>query len=448
MADLSTTVAGIRVRSAIGLASVTGLNFSWHPAAPLETYTNWFRRWIDSGIGFIVMPSVGIAHDPFVRKTEVEGSYREAFWRTQFKAMGPKGDYTYYFTTGAIPTPTVDHGIARLEQVKKIAPPDVPIIASLFPPVEPSLNADIAKRFESAGADMIEINGGCPIDPMSRKLGQEVAPGEEFGMFLGCSPLYIKPLVEAVVRAVKIPVGVKMTPQAGYPGMLAVIGTAIKAGAKYVQTTHTPMGILPPDIYNDGKGSWPLLKEIGANPIATVGGGEAVRIHNYFYTAMASAFFSGKVDIIGSGGIVNGEHAVQTIMLGAGTVTIASAFIWRGVSHVKRITKFMSDYMDRYGYETVKDLQGHALQYIKPWPEIAEQARQLKLVAKVELSKCTGCGICADNLCNAIHMEDSFSMITEDDCSACGLCQMCCPEDAITLVPCDKSLADRIRIGL
>lgn len=293
---------------------------------------------------------------------------------------------------------------------------------------------------------MIEINGGCPIDPMSRKLGQEVPPGEEFGMFIGYSPRYVKPIVEAVVQAVKIPVGVKMTPQAGYPGMLVVIDAAIKAGAKYVQTTHTPMAVLPPDIYNDGKGSWPLLKGIGANPIATVGGGEAVRIHNYYYTAMARSFFSQEVDIVGSGGIVSGEHVIQTIMLGAGAVTIASAFLWHGVSQVKKITKFVTDYMNRYGYKTVRDLQGHALQYIKPWPEIADQARQLKLVANVDLFKCIGCGICADNLCNAVYMEDGFPKIIADNCSACGLCQMCCPEDAITLVPCDKSLADRVRL--
>jgi dihydroorotate dehydrogenase/Pyruvate/2-oxoacid:ferredoxin oxidoreductase delta subunit len=447
MADLSTTLAGVRVRSAIGLSSVTGLNFSWHPAAPLETYTNWFKRWIDNGIGFIVMPSVGM-NNASMNGTEAEGIYREAFWRTQWKAMGPKGDYTYYFSTGAVPTPTVEHGTARLVQLKKIAPPELPIIASFFPSLDPRSSADMAKRFESAGADMIEINGGCPIDPMSRKLGQPVAPGERFGMLLGCSPLYIKPIVEAVVQAVKIPVGVKTTPQSGYPGMLEVIDAVIKAGAKYVQTTHTPMGILPPDIYNDGKGRWPLLKEIGANPIAAVGGGEAMRIHNYFYTAMASAYFPGKVDIVGSGGIVNGEHAIQSIMLGAGTVTIASAFIWRGISHLKKITQFVSDYMDRYGYKTVHDLKGHALRHIKPWPEIAEEARQLKLVARAELSKCIGCGICADNLCNAIRMENGFPEITEDDCSACGLCQMCCPADAITLVPCEKSLADRIRIAL
>ncbi|MBN2062052.1 MAG: tRNA-dihydrouridine synthase [Deltaproteobacteria bacterium] len=448
MAELATTLAGKKVRSAIGLSSVTGLNFSWHPASPVDTYTDWFKRWIDAGIGFIVMPSVGIAQKPFYNTTEEIQCYREALWRAQFKAKGSKGDYTYYFTTGAVPTPNMDHGIKRLEQIKKIAPSDVPIIASLFPPVSPEENADMAKRFESAGADMIEINGGCPIDPMSRKLGQAVAPGEEFGMFLGCSTLYIKPIVEAVTRAVKIPVGVKMTPQAGYPGMLAVINSSIEAGAKYIQTTHTPMGILPPDIYNDGKGSWPLLKEIGANPIATVGGGEAVRIHNFFYTAMASAFFSGKIDVVGSGGIVDGEHAIQSIMLGAGTVTIASAFIWRGISYLRKISQFISDYMDNYGYRTIQDLRGKALQYIKPWPEIVEQARQLKLVARVELSKCTGCGICADNLCNAVHMEDGFSMIDEDDCSACGLCQMCCPVGAISLVPCDKSLAERIQINL
>jgi heterodisulfide reductase subunit A-like polyferredoxin len=133
-------------------------------------------------------------------------------------------------------------------------------------------------------------------------------------------------------------------------------------------------------------------------------------------------------------------------MLGAGTVTIASAFIRRGISHLKRITEFVSDYMDRHVYKTVQDLKGHALRYIKPWPETAEKARQLKLVAHVDLSKCTGCGICADNLCNAVHMENGSSKIEEDNCSACGLCQMCCPADAITFFLCDKCLADRITL--
>jgi len=447
MANLSTTLAGMKVRSAIGLSSVTGLNF-WHPAGPVEKYTDWFKRWIDAGVGFIVMPSVGAPCDTNGKEIDAEGPYREWYWRSQWRAMGHKGDYTYYLTIdGAMPTPTVDHGIARLEQVRKIAPPDVPIIASLFPPVGPDMYAAMAKRLELAGADMIEINGGCPIGPMGRELGRTIEAGEEFGMFLGSSPMLTKAVVEAVVQAVKIPVGMKMTPQAGYPGMLVVIDAAINAGAKYIQTTHTPMGILPPDIYNDGKGSWPLLQDIGANPIATVGGGEATRINNFFFTAMASAFFGEKVDIVSGGGIVTGEHVIQSIMLGAGTVELAAAFLWRGVSQLKRITKFMSDYMDQYGYKTVKDLKGHALQHIKTWPEFVEQARQLKLVATVDLSKCTGCGICADNLCNAIRMENGFPKITEDDCAACGLCQMCCPESAIKLAPGTKSIADRIKLG-
>jgi hypothetical protein len=53
------------------------------------TYTKWFKRWLDAGIGFIVMPSVG--GNPDVKENDAEGIYREAFWRTQWKAMGPKG---------------------------------------------------------------------------------------------------------------------------------------------------------------------------------------------------------------------------------------------------------------------------------------------------------------------------------------------------------------------
>ena len=110
---------------------------------------------------------------------------------------------------------------------------------------------------------------------------------------LGASPILAEPVVKAVVEAVKIPVGVKLTPMAGYPGVLAVAEGCVRAGAKYLLTMHKLMGMPPPDIYKGGKGNWPVLEELGANFnfVASYGGGQAVRNWSFLYATLVTTYF-------------------------------------------------------------------------------------------------------------------------------------------------------------
>jgi len=56
------------------------------------------------------------------------------------------------------------------------------------------------------------------------------------------------------------------------------------------------------------------------------------------------------------------------------------------------------------------------------------------VIAKVDLEKCTGCGICVD-ICpvSTIELKDNKAVIG-DDCVGCGQCEQECPNEAITLV--------------
>ena len=55
------------------------------------------------------------------------------------------------------------------------------------------------------------------------------------------------------------------------------------------------------------------------------------------------------------------------------------------------------------------------------------------MAAKVDLEKCTGCGVCVD-VCplEAIKLENEKAVIS-DDCTECGTCIDECPNTAISL---------------
>jgi Na+-translocating ferredoxin:NAD+ oxidoreductase subunit B len=57
-------------------------------------------------------------------------------------------------------------------------------------------------------------------------------------------------------------------------------------------------------------------------------------------------------------------------------------------------------------------------------------------LAEVKAKECTGCGICADELCpvGAIEMKEEVAFVTTEKCIGCGLCVTACPIEAIALV--------------
>ncbi|NYZ76963.1 dihydroorotate dehydrogenase, partial [Candidatus Micrarchaeota archaeon] len=67
-----------------------------------------------------------------------------------------------------------------------------------------------------------------------------------------------------------------------------------------------------------------------------------------------------KIPIIGTGGIVSGEDAVEYIMAGATAIGIGSGVLYRTPSIFKRISGEMDEWLLGHGYKNLKEIRGAA----------------------------------------------------------------------------------------
>lgn len=57
-----------------------------------------------------------------------------------------------------------------------------------------------------------------------------------------------------------------------------------------------------------------------------------------------------------------------------------------------------------------------------------------KMVAKVNIDECTGCGICVDDCpAAAIELVDDKAKVDGEECTDCGTCVDSCPSEAISM---------------
>ena len=118
-------------------------------------------------------------------------------------------------------------------------------------------------------------------------------------------------------------------------------------------------------------------------------------------------------------------------MLGARSVQSVTGLLYRGRNLIKRDIQFLTKYMSEQGYQSVDDFIGLGLEYVKPINRTDFMPG--KVVAEVDPSKCNGCGLCADHICLATHLEKGTAMVEDDKCLGCGMCVALCPVDAVTL---------------
>ena len=146
------------------------------------------------------------------------------------------------------------------------------------------------------------------------------------------------------------------------------------------------------------------------------------------------SLFVPGIELTGIGGLVEPEHIIEAMMLGARICQLSSGLLWKGMGLIRECLDFLNGYMDSQGYKSVDDFIGAGVKYIQPVEQL--DWRSEDFIATVDDRLCTRCGRCATGICTARSVQENPRRIVIDSrlCVGCGLCQAICPESAVSMV--------------
>jgi dihydroorotate dehydrogenase (fumarate) len=203
---------------------------------------------------------------------------------------------------------------------------EIPLIASLNAVYEESW-VEYSKKIEETGVDAIELNfysTPYEFDIMGKAIVQEQID-----------------TLEAVKKAVKIPVSVKLSPY--YTNALYIIKEMDKLGVNGFVLFNK---LFQPDIdIENEKHHYPYnLSGEDDNRLALRYAG---LLHGNINASVCS-----------NTGILNGADVIKMILAGADAVQIVSAIYLRGPKVVGKILEEVKDWMGRKGYASLDDFRG------------------------------------------------------------------------------------------
>jgi len=424
MANIQVRFAGIEFPSPIWVASQAPPSGS-----SLSKLLERYERYVEQGAGAVethwISNQRGKKDRSFRFSTRYTGiSSKPPFHKEGFYTISPVDKNIGY----------LNDGIRLTEALKREF--DVPVIANVAGPgTDVEGWAELARTLRQAGADLLELNFSCPMSGgEGREAGAYVTAGAAGLGFLppntpvmiGQVPSLSGQIVRAVKEATGAPVMAKMTPEVGYPHLLSVAKALVDGGADGITCINAPISVCPPDIHRGGRPRYAGVQNYAFG--GTYGPWD--RFLAYKFIAAIRRYFD--IDISGVGGAVDPEHAVEFLMLGARTVQISSGIIWRGHRLIGRTVRFLEQFMDRYGYESVEQLIGLSQQYLVDLQDVRfEPSRSF-----LDEARCNGCGICVESICAAIDWrtgEERLAQVDPELCVGCGMCTVICPQGAFEI---------------
>lgn len=193
--------------------------------------------------------------------------------------------------------------------------------------------AEVTKIFDDSPIDAIEINISCPNV-------------KEGGVAFGNDPDMSARVVEACRAQTKKPIITKLSPN--QTNIAENARRCIEAGTDGFAVINTLMGMAV-DIEkrqaiignNQGGLSGPAIK-----PVALL------KVHQVYQVCKAH-----NIPIIGQGGIVSAEDALEFVIAGASAIGVGTALFYDPLVCPK-INDGLSDYMDRHSVSSLAELVG------------------------------------------------------------------------------------------
>lgn len=189
---------------------------------------------------------------------------------------------------------------------------------------------EVVQRLASQPVDMLEINISCPNV-------------EEGGIAFGQSAKSVEAITKEVKKHAKQPVIMKLSPNVTDIAEMAKAAESGGADALSLINTITGMKI---DIH---KRKFTLANKTG--------GLSGPAIHPVAVRMVYQAAQAVKIPIIGMGGIMTAEDAIEMILAGASAVSVGTAN-FRNPQVTMEIVQGVCEYMEEYNVEDINELVG------------------------------------------------------------------------------------------
>jgi len=321
----------------------------------------------------------------------------------------------------------LERGLRLVEEARKKCQ-EMVIIAN-YSYINPDLEGwqDTARRFEAAGAQILELNFCCPnmsfnVD-ISDKASKENRPSS--GASMGQDETSVRLVIEKTREVTGLPIIAKITPEGGR--IAEVSKVAYEAGAAAVCSVANRLGIPPIDIRNYKK---PIYNLQGQNTMGCLSGPWIKPL------ALRDVFEIRKLvgpdpHINGTGGVASMEDAVEMMMCGADSLGVCTHTMIAGFGFLEKWMKSLKKYMKEMGFDSLGDIRDLLIQEIKSAADLTVWAGY----AQVDPGKCSFCGLCVEiGHCNAIFLTDAAASINPELCQGCSTCIDICPKNAIAMV--------------
>lgn len=270
----------------------------------------------------------------------------------------------------------------EIPQMKKEG---VVCIASIGHTLEES--SELVKKVEEAGADFIELVSYDHND--------------------------LIPMLKDAKSKVNIPVIAKL------PAMIDDIGGLCKKLEEVGADAITACDSVGPAFRIDIETGKPLLGGDGFGWLS----GETIKpitLHKIYEIRKQV-----NIPIIGLGGCVSGDDALEMIMAGANFVGICSIVILKGAPVIDKIHNDLNNNLKRLGYSSISD----ACAVVHKHMGEVNEGESFEFVYEKE--KCTKCKMC-EKVCayQARKLNDEMEL-DEKECRYCGLCVSVCKPRAL-----------------
>ena len=220
---------------------------------------------------------------------------------------------------------------------------------------------NLAKQFESVGADIIELNMCCPNMSFNLELtkGSDSASTKHTGASLGQHGDAVAEIVRAIKKEVKIPVFVKLTPEGGKIAQVAK--TLMAAGADAVGGTSNRMAMPPINLENPAKSPFHLMEEISM----------ACHCSTYIKPlALRDTYEMRNVcgpdlRIMQAGGVRKWEDAIEHVMCGADLLGISSETLISGYDFLEDIVVGMQNYLKEHGHKSLSEIRDAVVPHVR-----------------------------------------------------------------------------------